>query len=422
MLKRILCLAVLAACVLTASSCSVIDSDPSAAAKPYDTGDASASGESGPPKGTAASDVNEDGWGYSFGSEFIDENGIGYIWDSIDEDTRYNLGEVMNAIRNVRIYCPLTVGFPKEETQNFLELISNCSTFYTYSSGTFRFHYDESGRVKGLTIGYSVNYEDEAVSRSNTLNNAIEEIISQMPKDAGEFDKIRYLHDNIVLNCEYSEDGISPFTAFGAIVEHKAACQGYADGLTLLLSRAGFEVMFATGRGEDIKHKWCYVRLSDGNWYAIDPTWDDLQGEGFGSDYIGYNYFLVSDEWLLKDHPAKNESSYYRPPTAESMNMNFYRVMGYTASNADTAFDVLKNQARKAADEGKRYLYLMADDPGSLEEIYDELASGPSGNNRMEDIITAANSAAGGDVYAVSWVKSLDPVLGTLIITLKYNE
>lgn len=40
----------------------------------------------------------------------------------------------------------------------------------------------------------------------------------------------------------------------------------------------------------------------------------------------------------------------------------------------------------------------------------------------MQDIIAAANSAAGTDISTVSWVESLDPKLGTLAITLKYNE
>ncbi len=429
MFKRILCLAVSAACAASLiCSCSVIDSSPNTTESLQSGGsELSAAAEENVDSGDSELPNvlnSESEWPYSFGNEFIDENGIRFVWDSVDEDTRYNLGEVMNAIRNVQIYCPLTVGFPKDEAQDFLELISNCSTFYTYASGKFRLHYDEDGRVKGLTIGYSVDYEDEALARTKILSTEIDRIIAGMPQDAGEFEKIRYLHDYIVLNCMYSEDGESPFNAYGALIEHSAACQGYADSLMLLMSRAGFEAMFATGSGAsmEIKHKWCYVKLSDGHWYAIDPTWDDLQADDIRSDYIGYNYFLVSDTNILKDHAAKYDSRYYQPPVADSMDMSFYNVMGYTAGDAQTAFDVLKAQAESAAADGGRYLYLMADGDAEIESIYEELASGTSGNNRMEDIITAANIAAGEDVYAVSWVKSIDPVLKTLIITLKNND
>lgn len=431
MFKKILCLAVSIAAVFTACSCifcacSVIDND-----NPTQNGSTEGFTVSEEMTMTdLAVDVSagdhgsEPGWQYSFGSEFIDENGIRYVWDNIDEDTRVNLGEVMNAIRNVQIYCPLTVGFPKDESKSFLELVSNCSTFYTYASGTFTLHSDDNGIVKGLTIRYSVDYEEDAEQRKKTLNTVLEKIIADMPADGTEFEKVKYLHDYLVLNCRYSEEGTSPFTAYGALVEHMAACQGYADSLHLLLSRAGFETAFATGEGGDssVKHKWCYVKLADGHWYAIDPTWDDMEGGSDQPDYIGYSYFLISDEMILRDHSAKYSSRYYELPVADSMDMNFHKVMGYIAVDSGSAYNVLKAQAIEAAKNGGRYLYLRMDDGEKLRQVYDELAAGPSGNNRIQDIIAAANAAAGTDISTVSWVESLDPVSGTLAITLKYNE
>ena len=92
------------------------------------------------------------------------------------------------------------------------------------------------------------------------------------------------------------------------------------------------------------------------------------------------------------------------------------------AVDEGSAYNVLKKQAIEAAKEGRRYLYLRMEDGEKLSQIYEELAKGPSGDNRMQDIIAAANSAAGTDISTVSWVESLDPKLGTLAITLKYNE
>ena len=96
--------------------------------------------------------------------------------------------------------------------------------------------------------------------------------------------------------------------------------------------------------------------------------------------------------------------------------------MGYIAVDSGSAYNVLKAQAIEAAKDGRRYLYLRMDDGEKLRQIYDELAAGPSGDNRIQDIIAAANAAAGTDISTVSWVESLDPVSGTLAITLKYNE
>lgn len=351
------------------------------------------------------------GWNYSFGSEFIEENGIQYIWDRLDENTRMNLGEAMNAIRNIQVYCPFTVGFPRSEAEDFCELLSNCAMYYTYYSNKFQVHM-EDGMVKGMTINYNISYEAEGFNRNTELGAKLDEIISKMPQ--GEFEGIRYLHDYLVLNCEYGEDVVSPFTAYGAICEGKATCQGYADGMHLLLSRAGFETMFATGEGKDtsVKHKWCYVKLSDGHWYVIDPTWDDPENKK-EEDYIGYEYLLISDEVLLKDHAKKYTSNFYEAPVADSMDMNFYKKVGYWAENADDVYRILEEQTIAAAKDGRRYVYVRMEDGEKLKSIYEELA--------FENIIYKANEETGSDIDD-SWIKALNTKIGTLTITLKYKD
>ena len=48
--------------------------------------------------------------GYAFDLGFIKDNGLEHIWEKLDENTKINLGEIMNAIKNVEIYdCYLFV-------------------------------------------------------------------------------------------------------------------------------------------------------------------------------------------------------------------------------------------------------------------------------------------------------------------------
>ena len=45
-------------------------------------------------------------------------------------------------------------------------------------------------------------------------------------------------------------------------------------------------------------HMWCYVQLN-GNWYALDATWDDGYTDSDGHPCPMYNYFLVgSGTWV----------------------------------------------------------------------------------------------------------------------------
>lgn len=362
-------------------------------------------------------------WKYEFDPSFIKENAIGYVWEQLDENTKVNLGEVMNAIKEVRLYCPLSKGMSQEESSAFLELLTNCTTFYTWAGTAFNVHTDKaSGLVKGITLSYRIDYEDEAAEMADRLEESIDEILSCVSAE-DDFGKIRQIHDLLLLNCSYGEQSPVQFSAYGAIVEGSATCQGYADAMLLLLDRAGFEVAFATGEGDDssVKHKWIYVKCSDGHWYIIDPTWDDPQNQDY-PDCIGYDYFLISEEELLKDHAKIYESKFYALPEADCMDMNFHNMMGYCASTSAQAYEILLKQAVSAAKEGKRYLYLRFPDGETMSSVYRELSGGNAGSNMLQSLLKNAQNESGAKIQTSEWKISLNEKTGTLTITMLYEE
>ncbi len=380
------------------------------------------------PDATASTDSSSDAssitadWTYDFDSSFITENGIEYIWERIDEDTRINLGEIMNAIRNGDVYCSLSVGFSNDEKQEFLEFVNHCCTFYCWVGTSFTAAVDQStGMVKGVTISYrGIEYESDIQPIMDALESKLQEIVASIPEGLSEFETLRYLHDYLVLNCDYSDTaGTSPFSAYGALVEGYATCQGYADAMHLLLNRAGFETIFVTGIGSDesVTHKWNYVMCEDGHWYIIDPTWDD-PGDITDLNFVGYCYFLISDEEILKDHVAKHESSYYEAPYADSMDMNFFNVMGYYATTADEAYEILMEQAESTIDSQRRCFYLKFESSEAMREIYETLRD----ESKLSEIINAANAAAGTSYQTSSWSRTFSDELGILTITLKESE
>ncbi len=360
-------------------------------------------------------------WTYDFDSSFISENGIEYIWERLDEDDRINLGEIMNAIRNGQIYCSLSVGFPKEEKDAFLTFASNCCMFYTWVGTSFTVSYGDDNMVTGVTINYrGIEYESDIQPIMDALESKLQEVVASIPEGSSEFETLKYLHDYLILNCDYSDtDGTSPFSAYGALVEGYATCQGYADAMHLLLNRAGFETMFVTGIGSDesVTHKWVYVMCEDGHWYIIDPTWDD-PSDVTDPYYVGYCYFLISDEEILKDHVAKHESDYYETPYADSMDMNFFNVMGYYATTVDEAYDILMEQAETTISTGRRCLYLKFESSEAMREIYETLKD----DGQLAEIIAKANSVAGTDYKTSSWSRTFNDELGILTITLKEAE
>ena len=365
------------------------------------------------------SEEDEADEGYPFDLGFIKDNGLEHIWERLDENTKMNLGEIMNAIKNVEIYCSLSVGMPKEELADFTELVSNCSMGYTYVGNVFKGHTDDSGKIIGITVTYKINYEQEGPERTKLLWDEINKAVDGMP-DGTDYEKIKYLHDYLILKCDYSEEAMSPFTAFGALVEGRATCQGYADAMHLLLSGAGYETVFATGIGDDeaVKHKWNYVKLSDGKWYIIDPTWDDPKGKD-DKTYIGYDYFMISDEVLATDHKETFDSPYYELPKAESMELSFYVMSGYYATTYEEVVEIIKKQALEIVPEGKKHIYIRCASNDLLDEANTKLFSG---DYEMQNILLDVKSETAKDnLITNSWTKVVKEGPCTMTITLKYE-
>ncbi len=91
------------------------------------------------------------------------------------------------------------------------------------------------------------------------------------------------LHDWITDHVQYCDSGteIKDFrnpprhlTAFGALLDGTANCQGYADGFYTLASLAGFQVDRMCVHGDGVDHIVNTILL-DGQWYVVDTTYDD---------------------------------------------------------------------------------------------------------------------------------------------------
>ncbi len=362
-----------------------------------------------------SSQSDSDGWNYEFDSAFIEENGIEYIWERLDEDTRINLGEMMNAIRNGAEYCNLSVGVLSSEKSDFLKLVTDCCTFYTWVGSEFDIGINDSGLIVTVLINYrGIDDVSDIDSVMENLENKLQEVVSAMP-DGSEFEKLMYLHDYLVLNCKSgSTKGENWYSAYGALLEGGAYSDGYSAALHLLLDRAGFETVITravTANGSS--HKWNYVKCEDGHWHVIDSLWDDPVDIG-EPNYVSYDYFLVSDEEILKVHDSKSESIYYETPYADSMDMSYFNVMGYCASNEDEAYDILLEQAKVSIDDERRCLYVKFDNADEMNEIYQSLKS-----SKITTVIETANKSAGTSYETYSWLRTFNEEQGILVITLK---
>ena len=149
-------------------------------------------------------------------------------------------------------------------------------------------------------------------SKSEVVQNVIKKIIKN---DMSDLEKAKAIHDYLVINVDYDAEnyfkGTIPKTSAtveGTLTTKYAVCEGYARTFQALCNAAGIECEYVTGTGNGGSHAWNQVQIG-GKWYNVDVTWDDpikLEGEDFNDhSHNRYNYFLISDEIMYKDHSTK---------------------------------------------------------------------------------------------------------------------
>lgn len=140
------------------------------------------------------------------------------------------------------------------------------------------------------SVEYRTTYEQEQI-----LYNAVDAVIEQMKlRDAAVFDKIRLVYSYMVRNIRYDHN-YQRYTAYHAMIEHCACCQGYALLFYLFMRKLGVPVEYirgVTSNGEH--HGWNLVKFG-ACWYNIDTTWEHLH-EGKDISIVKQNYLLKSDE------------------------------------------------------------------------------------------------------------------------------
>ena len=178
-----------------------------------------------------------------------------------------------------------------------------------------------------LNSGNEANYFAEGFSSEEEVRDAINKveevkntILSQ--RSGNNYEDIKMVHDYLVDNIEYdstiSRNNI--YDVYGALVNRVAVCEGYARAFKYILDEMGIPCVLVIGtgtnsQGETERHAWNYVEL-EGNWYAVDCTWDDpiIIGGGGQALESRYKYFLKGANEFNSDHIA---SGYFTPDGKE---------------------------------------------------------------------------------------------------------
>ena len=196
---------------------------------------------------------------------------------------------------------------------------------YYWAASQFGFGYIDSNgnsspqrteRLTSISLYYvvSTNTVPDVI---NATEAKVSEALTWIPNNATRFQIVQALHDYLVRNCVYDRSAvievISPSrTAYGALANGEAVCQGYSLAYKLLLRRAGVPAVYVGS--DSMQHAWNMVQMENNGWYHVDVTWDDpiLHTSAYPEGNDGGYFRDVSHELFLRcDSTMRDELNHY---------------------------------------------------------------------------------------------------------------
>ena len=151
-----------------------------------------------------------------------------------------------------------------------------------------------------LTFTYNMNYYTTAQQEAK-LDSEVTKLLNKLNLySASDYEKICGIYDYICANIVYDYDNLSDtsyklkYTAYAALINKKAVCQGYALLLYRLALSLGVDCRLVSGLGNGGAHGWNIVKLGD-YYYCLDATWDAIRDP--------YEFFLKCEANFGDHHP-----------------------------------------------------------------------------------------------------------------------
>ena len=341
-------------------------------------------GDNGSSAADSSSDSNTDSATDSSASENVKTD---YAYDSVtDESVKELYVKLANSI-DISREPTVTVDSLLDEFQitQALQAYKNDhpETFWLTNESKY-YVTDNSTTVE---FGYSMT-PSEILTAKDKFENKIDNILNDLP-NGNDFEKEEYINNCIIDNCKYDDAAAetneikgNENDAYGALVDGNAVCEGYARAFQLLCNKANIDCVMVSGTVDNTNHAWNCVKV-DGEWYQIDVTWNDTDGE---KDYLQNDYFNLTDSLMYEDHTLSPKYSDVDAQSFQNVNSwcNFYvpkctaEKYGYfnykypTVSDLDNADDVVKAIA-KSAKNGDKYFSIVVDKNTDFEYMYDEM-------------------------------------------------
>ena len=234
-----------------------------------------------------------------------------YAYEKLSAEQKQLYAEIL------LIYQTLSAGVPLcSNDESAVEKVSSCVLLdhpeIFYSDGYAYDQYIFAEHVQKIT--YSPNYtlsREQIEDRTSLIEQYVVSFMKELPQNATEYDKVKYVYEMVILNTEYNLEAPDNQNICSVFLGRESVCLGYAKAVQYLLQEVGVEATVVTGSvitGE--AHAWNLVKVN-GQYYYLDATWGDASymmdsGAGDALTTINYDYLCITTQDILKTHIIDN--------------------------------------------------------------------------------------------------------------------
>jgi hypothetical protein len=263
-------------------------------------------------------------------------------------------------------------------------VFSDHPEIFWYQNG-FTYTYDMKTFTPSL-IKMKLNCDEEKISdMEDEIKDAAETLLAEA-EGLDEYEKSEFFYREIIEKVEYV-DGDNAHNIYGALVDGKAVCEGYAKAYQYLMTKSGVMALYVYGNAtSDPKepmeaHGWNLVKIN-GNWYQTDCTWGDpMQKEGSENvQTIDYSYLNVTVGDLMGTHVM--EKQFFEVPVCNSTEDNFYVKKGLYFEEFDSkqVSSEIKSRLEKMNAGKETELHIKFKKDSDAERAYAYLTETVDGN------------------------------------------
>lgn len=305
--------------------------------------------------------------------ELIPHFDLRYYLNQLDDRLLENFCTMYKAVSNFETSCAFPQPLTKDELSNLTLLLSyECPELLQFSAATeITFYSDSGGNVVSVQLPVEMTRE-EYEAQYRVCAGVAATIAQKAASLTSEYEKEMCAYEYISSNCFYNYDAPNAASAYGALGEREAKCDGISLAMKWICEEMGIPCMVIAGNSANnpIGHAWNIVCI-DGTYYDLDVTNDVNSAD---RDYDYYGAFNVSKHWIRDKYDQNvSFSGFIILPGSESMNLSYHALHGSFVAAGEAYEDKLFSQLNALENGGAAYLQFESWDD------YTQFISGVSG-------------------------------------------